>query len=225
VTGPLDSMCYDDGQVRPLVGGAGEVLAAVLDRSVDRIVTSPPAHGLRGYGTGRWVGGSPDCRHPAAASTSRRRSTLASATRRPRTGAATHAHAPMPRPPRRDGRLHGPAATPGRLRRAPVRGVGRAGARRGRRGVVGPWRLLPPRHRPRADQPEPTQRRRPARPPPLPGPAGEEPAGVCRGGSPSPSKPDGWILGSAVVWPKPTPCPTAWCRPPARCEPALRPTA
>jgi DNA methylase len=48
---------------------------------------------------------------------------------------------------------------------------------------------------------------------------------ACRGGSPSPSKPDGWILGSAVVWPKPTPCPTAWCRPPARCEPALRPTA
>lgn len=44
-------------------GDAAEVLAELPDRSVHSIVTSPPYYGLRDYGTGRWLGGDPHCRH------------------------------------------------------------------------------------------------------------------------------------------------------------------
>lgn len=46
-----------------LVGDAIEKLRELPDESVDCIVTSPPYYGLRDYGTGKWVGGDPDCPH------------------------------------------------------------------------------------------------------------------------------------------------------------------
>ena len=33
------------------------------DESIDCCVTSPPYYGLRDYGTGKWIGGDPDCPH------------------------------------------------------------------------------------------------------------------------------------------------------------------
>lgn len=44
-------------------GDAVDVLAELPAGSVDCVVSSPPYWGLRDYGTGRWVGGDPQCRH------------------------------------------------------------------------------------------------------------------------------------------------------------------
>lgn len=44
-------------------GDALEKLKTMPDKSVDCCVTSPPYYGLRDYGTGKWVGGDPDCKH------------------------------------------------------------------------------------------------------------------------------------------------------------------
>jgi len=49
-------------------GDALEVLTELPDTSVHCVATSPPYWGLRDYGTARWVGGDPDCRHLAVAS-------------------------------------------------------------------------------------------------------------------------------------------------------------
>jgi len=38
-------------------------LKKIEDESVDMCVTSPPYYGLRDYGTGKWVGGDPNCPH------------------------------------------------------------------------------------------------------------------------------------------------------------------
>lgn len=38
-------------------------LKELPDNSVDMCVTSPPYYGLRDYGTGKWVGGDPNCPH------------------------------------------------------------------------------------------------------------------------------------------------------------------
>lgn len=38
-------------------------LKTMADASVDCIITSPPYYGLRDYGTGKWVGGDPECPH------------------------------------------------------------------------------------------------------------------------------------------------------------------
>lgn len=40
-----------------------DLLKNLSDQSVNCIVTSPPYFGLRDYGTGKWEGGNPDCRH------------------------------------------------------------------------------------------------------------------------------------------------------------------
>jgi len=40
-----------------------EVLKTFEDESIDCCVTSPPYYGLRDYGTGKWVGGDPNCPH------------------------------------------------------------------------------------------------------------------------------------------------------------------
>jgi DNA modification methylase len=52
------------GPVQLFVGDAARVLAAMPDRSVDCLVTSPPFWSLRDYGTGRWVAGRDGCPHP-----------------------------------------------------------------------------------------------------------------------------------------------------------------
>lgn len=39
------------------------VLKDFTDKSIDCCVTSPPYYGLRDYGTGKWIGGDPDCKH------------------------------------------------------------------------------------------------------------------------------------------------------------------
>lgn len=44
-------------------GNAVEVLKTFPEQSVDCCVTSPPYYGLRDYGTGKWVGGNPNCPH------------------------------------------------------------------------------------------------------------------------------------------------------------------
>ena len=44
-------------------GDCLEVLKTFPDKSIDCCVTSPPYYGLRDYGTGKWIGGDPNCPH------------------------------------------------------------------------------------------------------------------------------------------------------------------
>lgn len=44
-------------------GDCLEVLKTLPDESINCCVTSPPYYGLRDYGTGKWVGGDPNCPH------------------------------------------------------------------------------------------------------------------------------------------------------------------
>lgn len=46
-----------------LHGDCREILKTLPDASVDCCVTSPPYYGLRDYGTGKWIGGDPNCHH------------------------------------------------------------------------------------------------------------------------------------------------------------------
>lgn len=46
-----------------LQGDCREILKTLPDASVDCCVTSPPYYGLRDYGTGKWIGGDPNCPH------------------------------------------------------------------------------------------------------------------------------------------------------------------
>lgn len=46
-----------------LLGNSKEKLKEIPDNSVDCCITSPPYYGLRDYGTGKWVGGDPNCPH------------------------------------------------------------------------------------------------------------------------------------------------------------------
>lgn len=66
---------WDSEAVTLYSGDATDVLSALPDSSVHCVVTSPPYYGLRDYGTGRWVGGDPACRHTAARRTARPRRT------------------------------------------------------------------------------------------------------------------------------------------------------
>tara|TARA_R100001440_G_scaffold63898_1_gene84175 strand:- start:1997 stop:2965 length:969 start_codon:yes stop_codon:yes gene_type:complete len=45
------------------IGDCREVLKTLPSQSVDCCVTSPPYFGLRDYGTGKWIGGDPNCSH------------------------------------------------------------------------------------------------------------------------------------------------------------------
>lgn len=51
----------DDRKI--ICGDCLEVLKTLPDQSVDCCVTSPPYYGLRDYGTGKWIGGDPNCPH------------------------------------------------------------------------------------------------------------------------------------------------------------------
>lgn len=44
-------------------GDCLEKLKTLEDKSIDCCITSPPYYGLRDYGTGKWVGGDPNCPH------------------------------------------------------------------------------------------------------------------------------------------------------------------
>lgn len=46
-----------------ITGDCLESLKSLPDESVNYIVTSPPYYGLRDYGTGKWIGGDPNCPH------------------------------------------------------------------------------------------------------------------------------------------------------------------
>lgn len=46
-----------------LCGDAVAQLATLPDKSIQTCITSPPYYGLRDYGTGKWVGGDPNCPH------------------------------------------------------------------------------------------------------------------------------------------------------------------
>jgi len=46
-----------------LVGDFLEKFKDIPDESIDCVITSPPYWGLRDYGTGKWEGGDPDCKH------------------------------------------------------------------------------------------------------------------------------------------------------------------
>jgi len=50
-------------------GDAFEILKTMPDESVDCVVTSPPYWGLRDYGTAKWEGGNPDCKHEVGRAT------------------------------------------------------------------------------------------------------------------------------------------------------------
>lgn len=58
---------HHDSTLTLYTGDATDTLAVLPDAAAHCVVTSPPYWGLRDYGTGRWVGGKPDCRHLAAA--------------------------------------------------------------------------------------------------------------------------------------------------------------
>lgn len=51
----------DDRKI--ICGDCLEVLKTLPDKSVDCCITSPPYYGLRDYGTGKWIGGDPNCQH------------------------------------------------------------------------------------------------------------------------------------------------------------------
>ena len=44
-------------------GNSLDILKTFEEESIDCCVTSPPYYGLRDYGTGKWVGGDPNCPH------------------------------------------------------------------------------------------------------------------------------------------------------------------
>lgn len=44
-------------------GDSLESLKSLPDGSIDCCITSPPYYGLRDYGTGKWIGGDPNCPH------------------------------------------------------------------------------------------------------------------------------------------------------------------
>ena len=46
-----------------LIGDVIDKLKDIPDESIDVMITSPPYWGLRDYGTGKWEGGDPDCKH------------------------------------------------------------------------------------------------------------------------------------------------------------------
>lgn len=46
-----------------ILGDSKEMLRQLDDNSIDCCITSPPYYGLRDYGTGKWVGGDPNCPH------------------------------------------------------------------------------------------------------------------------------------------------------------------
>ena len=48
-----------------LHGDVLDKLAAISDETIDTIISSPPYWGLRDYGTGKWIGGDPNCDHSA----------------------------------------------------------------------------------------------------------------------------------------------------------------
>ena len=50
-------------QFKIINGNSLDVLKTFPDESVDCCVTSPPYYALRDYGTGKWVGGDPNCPH------------------------------------------------------------------------------------------------------------------------------------------------------------------
>jgi site-specific DNA-methyltransferase (cytosine-N4-specific) len=56
-------MMDEDTGVQLLQGDARSVLATLPAESVHMVVTSPPYHGLRDYGTGLWEGGEEGCDH------------------------------------------------------------------------------------------------------------------------------------------------------------------
>lgn len=45
------------------IGDCLEILPTLPDGSVDCCITSPPYYALRDYGTGKWIGGDPNCPH------------------------------------------------------------------------------------------------------------------------------------------------------------------
>ncbi len=46
-----------------IIGDAKEILQRFPNESVDCVITSPPYWALRDYGTGKWIGGNPNCDH------------------------------------------------------------------------------------------------------------------------------------------------------------------
>lgn len=60
---PIARPYYSDSQTTLYSGDSLQVLQQLKDGYVQCVVTSPPYWGLRNYGTGRWVGGDPECPH------------------------------------------------------------------------------------------------------------------------------------------------------------------
>lgn len=60
------SVYTNEQSFKVYLGDALERLKDIPDQSVDCCVTSPPYYALRDYGTGKWVGGDPNCPHKRA---------------------------------------------------------------------------------------------------------------------------------------------------------------
>lgn len=60
-----------------LQGDCLESLKTLPDNSINCCVTSPPYYGLRDYGTGKWVGGDPNCLHMRSTKISKNRKNIA----------------------------------------------------------------------------------------------------------------------------------------------------
>ena len=68
-----------------LQGNCLDVLKTLKDESVNCCVTSPPYFGLRDYGTGKWVGGDPNCNHEEAKKSTRFERTMTDLSAKQRT--------------------------------------------------------------------------------------------------------------------------------------------
>ena len=61
--GGRESEVWGMSEYKILLGDSRTTLSQIPDNSVDCCITSPPYYGLRDYGTGKWIGGNPDCPH------------------------------------------------------------------------------------------------------------------------------------------------------------------
>ena len=72
-----------------ICGDSLEKLKELPDGVADCCITSPPYYGLRDYGTGKWVGGDPNCKHESAKMSTRFERTMTETSAKQKTNAGS----------------------------------------------------------------------------------------------------------------------------------------
>ena len=72
-----------------ICGDSLEKLKELPDGVADCCITSPPYYGLRDYGTGKWVGGDPNCKHESAKLSTRFERTMTETSAKQKTNAGS----------------------------------------------------------------------------------------------------------------------------------------